>query len=173
MKAFALFSVALAVLCVVSAQKVTITQYDTPNCTGPIPLSRGPGNPIVFDVGVCIVPKDDRQDPGQPPRPAESFKFVCDGKTATQTGYLPDTGKNTSSCLIVDPTKFVAVQLNTCIIIQGHNDPMKNKNNTSAMWTCTMPGATISTSGSGSSINSGFLPFSFFLTSVVAALVAL
>ena len=171
MKAFALFSVALAVLCVVSAQKVTITNYDTPNCTGPIPLSNGsmsPRNPGVFDVGVCIVPKDDRQDPGQPPRAAESFKFVCDGKTATQTVYLPDTGKNTSSCLIVDPTKKNVLQLNTCIISQG-----SNSKNTSVMWTCTMPGATISTSGSGSSINSGFLPFSFFLTSVVAALVAL
>jgi hypothetical protein len=169
MKAFVFFAVALAVLCVVSAQKFTETYYLSTNCTGPI-RTDGPTNPNVQDVGVCIIPEN-KYDPQRPPPPAESFKFVCDGKTATQTGYLPDTGKNTSSCQIVDPTKLKVEQLNTCVVYFSQS----SQTNRSYFVTCTMPvpGATISTSGSGS-INNGFLAFSFFLTSVVAAfLVAL
>jgi len=172
MKAFVLFAVALAVLCVVSAQKFTQTNYLSTNCTGPI-RTDGPTNPNVQDVGVCIIPEE-KYDPQRPPPPAESFKIVCDGKTATQTGYLPDTGKNTSSCQIVDPNpkKLNVYQLNTCVVYLSES----SQTNRSYFVTCTMPvpGATISTSGSGSSINNGFLAFSFFLTSVVAAfLVAL
>ena len=164
-----MFAVALAVLSVVSAQKFTRTVYLATNCTGPL-RTDGPPNPEVENVGVCIIPEK-RDDPQKPPTPAESFKFVCDGKTATQTGYLPDTGKNTSSCQIVDPTKKAVYQLNTCVVYFSDG----SQTNRSYFATCTMPvpGATISTSGSGSSINIGFLAFSFFLTSVVAALVAL
>lgn len=166
MKAFALFTVALAALSVVSAQIVTFSDYNSPNCTGPLRnrtrsdgTRDGPENPRIQPVGLCGPASDS---------PVNGTKIVsCDAKAFIQRRYVSDTGLNTSSCKITDPSiPDHVVDISKCIV---EPDKMDRNINRSTMITCTMPsgpGVTGSTSGSGPSINIEFFAFSFLLISL-------
>ncbi len=172
MKAFALFTVALAALSVVSAQTVTFSEYNSANCTGPLRNRTmsdgrrdGPENPIIQLVGECG-PAGDRGSQ------VNGTKIVsCDGKNFIQRFYVSDGLNSNSSCKIPDPSKAEIVNDITKCRVEVKpcgDDPSKNCTR-STMITCTMtnrPGVTGSTSGSGSSINIEFFAFSFFLISL-------
>jgi hypothetical protein len=155
MKTFAVLAVGLALLCAVSAQDVIITVYAGPNCTGALATNPQP-NPDIKKVGVCIPVSNGGSTTG-------SKIISCDGKTFTVRLFLNDDSKNTSSCLRPNPqAKDQVVTLNFCFETES----------SSGMYTSTCkttPGATVA-SGSGST-TVGFLAFSLFLSSLVAALI--
>jgi hypothetical protein len=160
MKTFAVLAVGLALLCAVSAQDLVITVYNGNGCTGAL----APNQPPSEKVGVCT--QSNRSIPS-----TGSKIISCDGKTFTIRFFLNDDSKNTSSCLRQDPDpmrKDQVLALNVCFDSAGPPGTTGSSMYTS---TCTTtPGATV-TSGSGSSTNVGFLAFSLFLSSVVAALI--
>lgn len=162
MKTYVLLAVGLALLFAASAQEVTVTHYKGNDCTGTLaPPDRNP-NPYIIKVGVCI--SESGRDPTMP---HEGSKVIsCDGKTATVKSYLNDTSKLTSSCMIeVMPVRDHVLNLNLCYAA-GDDAPGSTKYTS----TCNTPGATVK-SASGSPVTIGFLAFSLFLSSVVAALI--
>jgi hypothetical protein len=176
MKTFVLLAVGLAWLFAVSAQDVTMTMYNGNECTGALAPPSGGPNPFTFKVGVCL-PEPNRDST----KPGTGSKIIsCDGKIATIRFYLNDDSKMTSSCLRQDTTQQDYIQnLNLCYAAGGPSGSTGSVKFTS---TCNTPapapaptpapappGATVAT-GSGSRITIGFLAFSVFLSSVVAAL---
>jgi hypothetical protein len=159
MKTFVLLAVGLALLFAVSAQDVTRNTYVGNDCTGALEVPQpGRSNPFITKVGDCI--PETSSDPSRPGRGSKVSS--CDGKAITIKFYLNDDSKLTSSCLRVDPnSNDLVLSLNECYA-SGSSGSFK------VSATCNTP--TVK-SGSGSPINIGFLAFSLFLSSVVAALI--